>query len=123
MIVGCKLPHGHTIEHEGETIELNGGNVGYDANNPWRQGAAPDSVDRVSGAGLTVLDGAQAKAFKGWYDLNKGGGPIASGAIFFTEKADDTKAEAKAREDVKTGVEALDPAKDLPKGLETAKED
>lgn len=122
MIVGCKLPHGHTIDHLGEIIVLNGANVGFDGDNPWRNGAFPDSELRVSGAGLTTLDGDKAAAFKDWYEANKSGGPIASGAIFFTEKEADTKKEAKAREKVKSGIDPLDPDKDLPKGLETAKE-
>lgn len=123
MIVGCKLSHGHTIEYNGQVIALNGGNVGYDPLNPWRSDNAPDSMDRISGVGLTHLEGDQAAAFKDWYAQNKTGGPIAAGAIFFTEKEADTKAEAKGREKVKTGTEALDPAKDLPKGLETAKDE
>lgn len=123
MIVGCKLPHGHTIEHKGETIALNGGNIGYDPMNPFRQGAAPDSLLRASGAGLTKLDGKQAEAFKDWYDLHKDGGPIASGAIYIAPSDEGARKEAKSREKVKTGVDALDPDKDLPKGVETAKED
>jgi hypothetical protein len=123
MIVGCKLAHGHTIDHLGVIIHLNGANVGYDAENPWRQGAFPDSPDRVSGAGLTTLEGDQAEAFQDWYKLNEKGGPIASGAIFVAPKIADAKAEAKSREKVKSGVDALDPAKELPKGLETAKDE
>lgn len=123
MIVGCKLPHGHTIEFNNQVINLNGANIGYDANNPWRNDAFPDSIDRTSGVGLTTLEGAQAEAFKAWYEAHKTGGPIASGAIFFTERAADAQKEAKAREGKKTGLDALDPAKDLPKGLETAKEE
>lgn len=123
MIVGCKLAHGHTIDHLGVIIALNGANTGFDGNNPWRMDAFPDSPDRVSGAGLTVLEGDQADAFKDWYELNKAGGPIAGGAIFYTEKAADTVKEAKGREKIGSGVDALDPAKDLPKGLETAKDD
>lgn len=122
MIVGCKLPHGHTIEIGDRVIVLNGGNVGYDPENPWRQDNAPDAEGRVSGVGLTTLTGADAEAFKAWYDLNKGGGPIKAGVIFFSEAAADAKKEARAREGVKTGVDALDPEKDLPKGLETASE-
>lgn len=123
MIVGCKLPHGHTIDFGGVEVVLNGANVGYDAENPWRLDAFPDSDVRTSGAGLTTLTGAQAEAFKAWYDINKTGGPIASGAIFFTDSAADAKKEAKAREKVKAGSEGLDPTTDLPKGLETAKEE
>lgn len=120
MFVGCKLPHGHTIEHLGETIVLNGANVGFDADNPWRNDYFPDSIDRVSGVGLTLVTGDKEVAFKDWYDLNKTGGPIAAGAIFIQEKEADAKKEAKAREKVKTGLDALDPTQDLPKGLETA---
>lgn len=123
MIVGCKLPHGHTIEHGGQVIVLNGGNVGYDPNNPWRQDNAPDSEGRISGVGLTTLEGAQAEAFLDWYKINANGGPIAAGTIFYAEKEADTKKEAKSREKVKTGVDAVDPSKDLPKGLETAKDE
>ena len=81
MIVGCKLPHGHTIEFNGETIALNGANVGFDGDNPWKMDAFPDSPLRTSGVGLTTLEGKQADAFKAWYDAHKTGGPIASGAI------------------------------------------
>jgi hypothetical protein len=123
MFVGCKLPHGHTIDHLGEIIVLNGANVGYDAANPWRNDAFPDAIERASGSGLTLLTGDKEAAFKDWYELNKSGGPIAAGAIFVTEKEADVKKEAKGREKVKTGVDPLDPANDLPKGLETAKED
>jgi|GEM_PF-4918881 len=123
MIVGCKLPHGHTIEFNGETIALNGANVGFDGDNPWKMDAFPDSPLRTSGVGLTTLEGKQADAFKAWYDAHKTGGPIASGAIFFSDTAAAAQKEAKSREKVKSGIDALDPAKDLPKGLETAKED
>lgn len=123
MIVGCKLAHGHTIDHLGVIIMLKGANVGFDGENPWRMGAFPDSADRVSGAGLTTLEGDQAEAFKDWYDLNKTGGPIAAGAIFFAEKKADAVKEAKDREKVGSGTDALDPSKDLPKGLETAKDE
>lgn len=123
MFVGCKLPHGHTIEHKDETIVLNGANVGFDGDNPWRNGVFPDAINRTSGAGLTELVGKQAEAFKDWFDVNKSGGPIKAGMIFYAEKAADTSKEAAAREDVKSGTDPLDPAKDMPKGVETAKED
>jgi hypothetical protein len=123
MIVGCKLPHGHTIEIGDVVIALNGANVGYDPANPWRMDAFPDAADRTSGAGLTTLEGVQAEAFKKWFDLHKNGGPIKAGAIFYTDRAADTAKEAKGREKVKTGLSGIDPAADLPKGLETAKDE
>ena len=122
MIVGCKLPHGLEITHNGETIALNGTNVGFDADNPWRNGAAPDSALRTSGVGLTTLEGGQAAAFVDWFDMSgKGDGPVKSGLIFFTDSKADAGKEAQALEDVE-GIEGLDPDKDLPAGLETDNE-
>lgn len=123
MIVGCKLPHGHTIEFNGETIVLNGANVGFDGDSPWKMDAFPDSPLRTSGVGLTELQGKQADAFKAWYEAHKTGGPIAAGTIFYADTQAAAQKEAKGREKVKTGTDALDPSKDLPKGLETAKDE
>lgn len=120
MFVGSRLPHGLEIEHGGETIILNGANVGYDANNPWRSGAAPDSLDRVSGAGLTLLEGKQADAFMEWFELSgKGSGPVKNGQIFITDKKADAAKEAQSLEGETTGADPVDPSKDLPKGVET----
>jgi hypothetical protein len=120
MFVGCKLPFGFTIDHLGVRIALNGANADYDADNPWRNGHAPDSPLRASGVGLTQLDGDAADAFKDWYvQSGKGDGPVKSGAIFFTEKQADATKEAAALEGKKVGIAGLDPEADLPKGLET----
>lgn len=120
MFVGCKLPHGLTVTHAGQTIVLNGANVGYDSENPWRNGAAPDAELRASGVGLTILEGEQAAAFKEWCEISaKGPGPVQSGAIFITEAKGDATKEAQNLESEKTGLDGLDPDKDLPKGLET----
>lgn len=120
MFVGCKLPFGLTIDHLGYKIALNGANVDYDADNPWRNGLAPDSALRASGVGLTQLDGDAAEAFKDWCGLSgKGDGPVKSGAIFFAEKQADAVKEAVALEGEKVGIAGIDPETDLPKGLET----
>lgn len=120
MFVGCKLPHGHKIEHNNQVIELNGANVGYDGDSPWKNGFAPDSPLRASGVGLTRLEGAQADAFLDWADLTgKGLGPVKAGLIFFVDKETDAKKEAAALEGAKTGLDGLDPTTDLPAGLST----
>jgi hypothetical protein len=124
VFVGCKLPHGHIIEHHNTTITLAGANAGFDANSPWKSGAAPDSALRVSGAGLTRLEGAQADAYLDWYEMSsKGEGPVASGMIFHTARDADTRKEAQGLESETTGLDPLDPAKDLPKGLSTNSEE
>lgn len=120
MIVGCKLPHGLEIEHKGQTIALNGTNVGYDGDSPWKNGVAPDSYERISGFGLTKLEGARAEAFQDWMDMSANGiGPVSSGMIFAVEKEADVKKEAQALENEKSGLDGIDPGKDLPAGLAT----
>jgi hypothetical protein len=120
MFVGCKLPHGLTIDHNDQVIHLNGANVGYDADNPWKNSLPPDSPLRANGVGLTQLEGAQADAFKAWFDLTgKGHGPVKSGFIFFAEREAEVRKETQLLEDEKSGLEGIDPSKDLPKGLST----
>lgn len=120
IIVGCKLPFGHTIEHNGEIIALNGSNVGYDPDNPWKSDNEPDSALRASGAGLTTLEGAKEDAFKDWAEMtDRGDGPVKSGAIFWAAKETDARREAINLESEATGLDGIDPSKDLPKGLET----
>ncbi|WP_374413276.1 hypothetical protein [Novosphingobium colocasiae] len=120
MLVGCKLPHGLEISHEGVTVTLVGANVGYDGDNPWRNGGAPDSADRISGVGLTKLEGAQADAVMAWMDISgRGPGPVKSGMIFAVDTKAEASKEAQLLEDEKTGLDGIDPAKDLPKGVET----
>lgn len=120
MFVGCKLPHGLTIDHNDQVITLNGSNIGYDADNPWKNGVAPDSALRANGVGLTQLEGAQADAFKDWFELSgKGHGPVKAGFIFIANNANDARKETQLLEDEKTGLDGIDPGKDLPKGLST----
>lgn len=119
MFVGCKLPHGLEIVHLDQRIVLNGSNAGFDPENPWANGSAPDAPLRASGVGLTQLDGAQADAFKDWYAIAKAGdGPVKRGLVFFTETQADAEKEARSIEGAGS-IEGIDPAKDLPAGLET----
>ena len=120
MIVGCKLPHGLAINHLGIDIVLNGSNFGYDDENPWRNGHSQDSANLVSGVGLTTLEGDKAEAFKDWFEISKKGeGPARAGLIFMAEKQADAEKEARSLEAEKTGLDGIDPDKELPKGLET----
>lgn len=121
MFVGCKLPHGLTVDHLNETITLNGANVGYDADTPWANGAAPDSLLRINGVGLTeIADPKKQEAFKAWFEVaGKGHGPVKSGLIFIVDKRADAEKETQLLEDEKTGLDGLDPSKDLPAGVST----
>lgn len=123
MYVGCKLPNGLTAEHNGQVIALNGANAGYTSDDQWKNGLAPDSPLRASGVGLTLLEGEKADAFQAWHDISaKGHGPVASGMIFIAKSNADAAKEARSLEGEKTGLDGIDPDKDLPKGLETDKD-
>ena len=123
MFVACSLPAGLTIDHNGQTITLNGAHVGPDADNLPKNGSAPDDYNRVSGYGLTEISGAQADAFMDWADMtSKGHGPVSTGAIVFADSRNDVAKEARSREGLADGFAGLDPAKDLPAGVETADE-
>lgn len=124
MFVGCKLPHGLTVEHGDCVIVLNGSNVGYNGDAPWANGGAPDSALRTNGVGLThIEDPKKADAFKEWFDIaGKGHGPVKAGLIFITEKKVDAEKETQLLETEKTGLDGLDPEKDLPAGVTTDKE-
>jgi hypothetical protein len=121
MFVACNLPAGLIVRHNGQEIRLNGGNTGLDAQNLPRNGSAPDDANRVSGYGLTEVSGDQAEALKDWMALSaKGHGPVRSGALIIAGSKADVAKEAKANEGAAAGFSGLDPAKDLPAGVETA---
>lgn len=121
MFVACSLPSGLTINHNGQSITLNGAHTGLDVDNLPKNGSAPDDYNRVSGYGLTELTGPQADAFMDWADMaGKGHGPIQTGAILYADSRADVAKEAKAAEGPADGFAGMDPAKDLPAGLETA---
>jgi hypothetical protein len=62
--VACKLPHGLTITHNGQTINLNGANADVDPMSPMANGAVGDTATSVAGYGLTTLNDDQASAFE-----------------------------------------------------------
>lgn len=121
MFVACNLPAGLIVKHKGRTITLNGGHTGLDPENLPKNGAAPDTASRVSGYGITEVAGEDAEALKDWMAVSaKGRGPVRSGAIVAADKRDDVTKEARANEGAAAGFKAVDPSKDLPKGVETA---
>lgn len=121
MFVACSLPAGLTIEHNGQVIALAGAHTGLDADALPKNGSAPDDYNRVSGYGLTEITGAKADAFMEWADVaSKGHGPVSTGAIVFADSRNDVAKEARSREGLAEGFTGMDPAKDLPAGVETA---
>lgn len=121
MFVACNLPAGLTIRHKGQTIRLVGGHTGLDPDNLPKHGSAPDTASRASGYGITEVTGDAAEALKDWMAISaKGKGPVRSGAIIAADKRDDVAKEARSNEGSAAGFKPVDPAKDLPKGVETA---
>lgn len=132
IVVACKLPHGLSISHQGETIVLAGANDGVDAEMRHRD-------DRFA---LTELTDAQSDAFLAWtneatYKRDKAGKAvkengkldepflaIENGSIMWFKNRDDAKKEMGALvTSIQTGVEAIDPASDKEMkaaGVETA---
>lgn len=137
MHVICKLPHGLTIRHAGETINLNGANEGYDPTFLAPNGRANDGEKRTGGFGITELNPKQAAAFEDWSnqvtykDGKKESGKLLepnlaleNGMIMSFKSEADARKEAKSLSSaITTGTEGIDPANDAQMkaaGLETA---
>ena len=90
VTVACKLPHGLKITVGERSIALRGAN-------------APDAV---VGFGLTTVP---EDFWSEWSKLYRNYEPLKKGLIFAHAKADDTRAEAGEKKDLKTGLEQLDP--------------
>lgn len=107
VVVGCKLPHGITIEHPmdpSKTVVLNGKNK---------------ALIVGSDCGTTEVDG---DFFEQWHAVNKEFPAVKSGAIFVTKSANDVAAIAAEFKDRKTGFEAMrtDGKDDRAAGVKTA---
>ena len=92
VVVGCKLPHGITIEHPmdpAKTVELKGKNKAL-----------------IIGAeyGTTEVDG---EFWEQWAAVNKEFPAVKSGAIFVAKNAAEVAAIAEDFKDRKTGFEAM----------------
>ena len=102
IFVGCKLPHGLFLDHNGTRVALNGANTGTIV-----------GVDGVK-TGLTEVE---KDFFDAWLAAHKDAPYVANGMVFANDKLNDTKAEAAEMASVKTGFEGLDPAAPAP-GIE-----
>ena len=94
VVVGCKLPHGITIEHPmdpAKTVELKGKNKAL-----------------IVGAEYATTE-VDADFFEQWAAVNKEFPAVKSGAIFVAKSAADAAAMAAEFKDRKTGFEAMDP--------------
>ena len=94
VVVGCKLPHGITIEHPMDptkTVELKGKNKSL-----------------IVGAEYATTE-VDADFFEQWAAVNKEFPAVKSGTIFVAKNAADVTAMAAEFKDRKTGFEAMDP--------------
>ena len=94
VVVGCKLPHGITIEHPmdpAKTVELKGTNKSL-----------------IVGAEYATTE-VDADFFEQWTAVNKEFPAVKSGAIFVAKSAADIVAVARENADRKTGFDAMDP--------------
>lgn len=125
-VVACKLPHGLTIKHNGQTINLNGTNAGSSPLNPLVNGGMSDGKLVSADYGLTELTDDQAKAFAEWSDwaqykhkdgvpvkaaglLDEPFLPLVNGAILTFKSMDEARKEtSQLSADVVTGYEGLD---------------
>lgn len=126
-VIACKLPHGLTIQHNGEAITLVGANIGEDLEHVSRNGSPNDNAGRVHGFGLTTINDRQVAAFTDWSNIvtYTNGKPadgklsdpfvaLENGSILGPFKTmDDARKECAAVAGVvSTGFEGLDPNKE-----------
>ncbi len=121
-IVACKLPHGLTINHAGQIINLNGSNADFNPEAPAGNGVIVDNAVISGGFGLTTLDDKQAEAFADWCnraqfkDGDKANGlldepflPLTNGAIQSYKSESDARKDTRAvTSSVSTGFDGLD---------------
>ncbi|MGC4218081.1 hypothetical protein VSX44_03675 [Citrobacter freundii] len=89
VTVGCKLPNGLVIEHEGYVVELNGSN----------------SSLVVGGYGLT--EGVDKDAFEKWIAAHKDQPYVKKELVFAQAKTNSAQAKASENAKVKSGLEGL----------------
>lgn len=126
IVIANKLPHGLTITHNGEILNLNGANVGADPLNPLGNGSDASGGQRSAGYGLTTLNDKQAAAYEDWEtkvtkDANGGPlaepfQPLANGSILKFKNEQEARKETEALSSaVTTGFEGLDADAELDK--------
>ena len=103
VVVGCKLPNGLLIKHNGKEVLLNGLN----------------SSEIIGGHGITRVE---KDLWESWYLDNLDFAPVKNGFIFANNNEKSTAAEAREKENELTGFEGINPEKPGG-GVEKAKAD
>lgn len=106
IFVGCKLPHGLHLDHNGARVTLNGANTGTIV-----------GVDGIK-TGLTEVE---KDFFDAWLAVHKDAPYVIGGMVFANDKLNDTKGQAAEMANVKTGFEGLNPEAPAP-GIEKRKD-
>lgn len=94
IVIGCRLPCGLVLEHEGKQVTLAGQNQN-------KQGIILLSQDDY---GETIVD---ASYWAAWKKANAGFAPLETGAIFEAKNQSEVKAKAKELKAEKTGHEPM----------------
>lgn len=105
VTVGCKIPNGLHLDHQGKRVTLNGSN----------------SSSVIGGHGLTR--GVDRDWFMSWLKEHMDFAPVKKGLIFAHEDANKTHAEAQEKKAEKTGLEGInteDKSDSRAAGVETA---
>lgn len=90
VTVGCKLPHGLRLDHEGHRVTLNGAN----------------SSRVIGGYGMTEVDG---DFWEAWLSRHRDYPPVTAGLVFAQNTAKSAESQAKEQAQVATGFEPIDP--------------
>jgi hypothetical protein len=104
LTIGCKLPSGLHLDHEGKRVTLNGSN----------------SSNIIGGYGLT--HNVDQAFWEAWKKAHADFEPLKQGLIFAQEKENNARAEAEDKQAIENGFEGIDPAKPgkKVKGIEKA---
>jgi hypothetical protein len=104
LTIGCKLPSGLHLDHEGKRVTLNGSN----------------SSNIIGGYGLT--HNVDQAFWEAWKKAHADFEPLKQGLIFAQEKEANARAEASDKQALENGFEGIDPNKPgkKVKGIEKA---
>lgn len=93
VTVGCKLPNGIHLDHQGKRVTIKGAN----------------SSVVIGGHGLT--EGVDKEFWDGWLAEHQDYEPVKQGLIFAQNTTRNAEAEAKEKEGNLSGLEGVDPDK------------